>query len=195
MSVKQFFYFDVEGVASLVNQTPAFQRSELGLKEINDGEFGDGRKKIKVASNEQELTELHDYLHSQGDLNELTTLHEIRAIAASSLPAFYGLYDLPLAIKKYAPQSVVDGVLEDQFVLMQAPESIEFSIKLVVGAGLAKFIGTRHEPDTGKYHFGRTSHLAILLRDMATAPVHVNVFGQIRRTHDNFHVKPYAIWF
>jgi hypothetical protein len=80
-------------------------------------------------------------------------------------------------------------------VLMEAHSAVEQSFKLFVAAGLPKFDSTRYVPDKDEYHFGRTSHLAILLRQMATEPTRLNVFGHMRVALGNIHVKPYAMWF
>lgn len=145
--------------------------------------------------NEQKLLDLENYLNRNDELATISDAKSAFAIDETHLPAFCQLRNFSVSVSASSAQEAYESVLREQQVLMESQSPAVRGCKVFVAAGLSKFISVRYVPEKDGFHFGRTSHLAILVREMALGPVQINVFGQIRVGHGVRHVKPYAIWF
>ncbi len=158
-------------------------------------EQGGERTQILFKPDEQKLLQLEERVRTSDNYIEISTTYDALAVPVSSLPAFCRLTQFPLIVNARSGSSAYEEALREQLILMEGLPAAESSAKLFVAAGLSKFDSTRKVQDTDEYHFGRTSHLAILLRQMAKEATTLHVFGHMRLVLGNIHVKPYAIWF
>lgn len=103
-----------------------------------------------------------------------------------------------LSEKKCPTNYLIELIKKEKFVLFKADLPIEFSCRqkwkrVVLGASLEKWPSV-HIDDEGNADFGRTSHLALLLRASVESPVSLNFLGHVTKMGSSLYIKPYAIW-
>jgi hypothetical protein len=163
---------------------------------------------------EQHLDQIIEYLKKRGQLSVFNEVENFIDIAEENLPLFciasisfyldkeYYLehdesYSSLLPNNNLSSQ-ITELIKIEKFILFKADldkcllPSHKWQ-RVVLGASLEKWLSVRVDSN-GAPSFGKTSHLALLLRESVSSPININLLGHVTKMGTSLYIKPYAIW-
>ncbi|MFH1019903.1 MAG: hypothetical protein V1782_04705 [Pseudomonadota bacterium] len=163
---------------------------------------------------EQHLNKLTNYLINHNQIYVFDSIDTFLEIEENKLPLFcmaefkFCLDDdyylektdpyVSLSEKAHPTNYLLDLIKKEKFLLFKMDLNGDSSYhqkwnRVVLGASLEKWLSVKIDNE-GNADFGRTSHLALLLRESIGSPISLNFLGHVTKMNTSLYIKPYAIW-